>query len=263
VTLSVGSGPFGHRPSGRFNVEVPREGVQYLDDFPRRVRALSSGEVAVDSFGVKLLYEHGRLPVWCFPQEDVRFELLGKAAWTYEEGLAAGLVGVDWDGVDRWLEEEEEVIVHPRDPYHRIELRQSSRRVEVTLGGEMLAASSSPLALFEASLPARWYVSVDEVRAEILPNPDVRTGCAYKGWATYYDVRVGDRVEPALAWEYEKPLEGMERIEGLLCFFNERVDLRLDGELQERPQTRWSKTDWLKADRRTPKRLGAERLGEE
>jgi uncharacterized protein (DUF427 family) len=114
--------------------------------------------------------------------------------------------------VDRWLEEDEEVIAHPRDPYHRLELRDTSRTVEVALDGETLARSSSLLALFETSLPARWYFAPEEVTAELTPNPDVRTGCAYKGWASYLDVRVAGRVEPALALADErgaKPL-GLE-----------------------------------------------------
>src|SRR6266849_4575947 len=117
MTMTVGSGPFGHRPGGEFNFEAPREGMQYLEAFPRRVRALAGGEVVVDSLGVKMLHEQHRLPVWCFPREDVRLDLLGEGAWVYEDGLAEGLVGVRWDAAERWLEEEEEVIVHPRDPY--------------------------------------------------------------------------------------------------------------------------------------------------
>lgn len=246
--MTVGSGPFGHRPGGEFNIDVPRRGVQYLEDFPRRVRALTSGKVVVDSLGVKLLHEQHSLPVWCFPREDVRLDRLSEdGAWIYEDGLAEGLVGVRWDAVDQWLEEDEEVLFHPRDPYHRIELRDTSRLVTVALDGETLAESSNSVALFEASLPTRWYMPVEDVRAELVANPDVRTGCAYKGWASYDDVRVGQRLEPFLAWHYEDPLEGMERIGGGICFFNERVDLSLAGELQERPRTQWSGTGWAKA----------------
>jgi uncharacterized protein (DUF427 family) len=245
MTMTVGTGPFGHRPGGEFNFEVPPRGIQYLEEFPRRVRALAGGEVVVDSLGVKLLHEQHRLPVWCFPRADVRLDLLEKdGAWVYEEGLARGLVGIHWDAVDRWLEEDEEVIVHPRDPYHRLELRDTSRLVTVALDGETLDESSAALALFETSLPPRWYLTRDDVRAELVANPKVRTGCAYKGWASYHDVRIGDRTEPFLAWRYEDPLGGMERIEDRICFFNERVDLSLDGELQERPRSQWSGTEW-------------------
>lgn len=245
MTITVGTGPFGHKPAGEFNIEVPRRGVQYIEDFPRRVRAILGGETVVDSLSVKLLHEQHSLPVWCFPREDVRLDRLGDGAVRiYEDGLAEGLVGVAWDAVDVWLEEDEEVIAHPRDPYHRIDLRDTSRVVTVALDGETLAESSNAVALFEASLPPRWYVPAEDVRVELVANPEVRTGCAYKGWASYDDVRVGDRLERVLAWHYEDPLEGMERIVGKVCFFNERVDLSLDGELQERPRNLWSRLQW-------------------
>jgi uncharacterized protein (DUF427 family) len=245
MTITVGTGPFGHKPAGEFNIEVPRRGVQYIEDFPRRVRAILGGETVVDSLGVKLLHEQHSLPVWCFPREDVRLDRLGDGAIRiYEDGLAEGLVGVAWDAVDVWLEEDEEVIAHPRDPYHRIDLRETSRVVTVALDGETLAESSNAVALFEASLPPRWYVPADDVRVELVANPEVRTGCAYKGWASYDDVRVGDRLERVLAWHYEDPLEGVERIGDRICFFNERVDLSLDGELQERPRNAWSRLQW-------------------
>jgi len=249
MTMTAGTGPFGHQPAGEFNFETPGNGVQYIEPLPRRIRALAGGEVVVDSLGTRFLHEQRRLPVWCFPPEDVRLELLGEDDyWTYEDGLAKGLIGIRWDAVEQWLEENEEVIVHPRDPYHRIEVRSSSRQVTVEVDGELLAESSNAIALFECSLPPRWYLPEEEVRAELVPNENVRTGCAYKGWANYHDVRAGDRIEPFLAWRYEEPLDGVERIRGLVCFFNERVDLRLDGELQERPTTQWSGTEWAKQD---------------
>jgi uncharacterized protein (DUF427 family) len=246
MTLTVGSGPFGHQPGGQFDFDPPRS-IQYLEDSPRRIRGLLHGEAVVDSHGVKLLHQSRRLPVWCFPREDVRMESLPEgAAWVYEEGLAEGLVGVSFEAVDRWLEEDEEAIVHPRDPYHRLDVRASSRRVAVALDGETLAESTRALALFEAGLPTRWYLPRDDVRAELRSNGALRTGCAYKGFASYYDVEVGDRVEPFLAWCYPDPLEGMGRITGRFCFFNERVDLTVDGERQSRPKTQWSGTDWAR-----------------
>jgi uncharacterized protein (DUF427 family) len=248
MTMTVGAGPFGHQPAGRFNFELPPHPIQYLEDFPRRIRGLVGSAVVVDSVGVKLLHEQHRLPVWCFPPDDVLMDHLGGTAQVHLGGLAEGLVTISWDAVDQWLEEDEEVIVHPRDPYHRIELRATSRHVEVALRGETLGASSAALALFEASLPPRWYLPARDICAELIPNIEVRTGCAYKGWASYYDVAVDGRIEPALAWCYEEPLRGMERIKDHICFFNERVDLRLEGAIQERPQTQWSSTAWTREE---------------
>jgi uncharacterized protein (DUF427 family) len=249
MTMTVGSGPFGHEPSGTFNVEMPQRGLEYLDEFPRRVRALRGDAVVVDSLATRLLYRQHSLPVWVFPKEDVSPDLLGAGTSLLDDGLARGLVHVEWDAVDTWLEEDEEVIVHPRDPYHRLELRDSSRQVTIALEGEILAETTGALALFEAGLPARWYIPREDVRAALQPNSEVRTGCAYKGYAEYYDVRVGERVEPFLAWHYDDPVAGMERIRSRVCFFNERVDLSLDGVLEARPQTLWSGTDWVKANR--------------
>jgi uncharacterized protein (DUF427 family) len=249
VTMTVGSGPFGHRPAGEFNFEVPRRGVEYLEPFPRRIRGFAGGDAVVDSVRAKMLHVQRSLPVWVFPAEDVRLDRLAdRDAWTYSEGLAKGMIGVRWDAVDRWFEEEEEVIIHVRDPYHRIELRETSRLVTVELDGVTLAQSSGPLALFEAALPTRWYMPLEDVRAELIANSAVRTGCAYKGWAEYRDVRVASRIEPFLAWQYSQPLRGMERIKGLVCFFNERIDLRVDNELQERPTTLYSTTKWVEEE---------------
>jgi uncharacterized protein (DUF427 family) len=247
MTLTVGAGPFGHLPAGRFNFDAPRN-VEYLEPFGRRIRAELGGEVVIDTIEARMLHEHGHLPVWCFPEGDVRRDRLGDGAWVVADGLAAGLVRVSWDAVDRWLEEDEEVIVHPRDPYHRLALRDTSRRVRVLLDGELLAESTRALALFETSLPPRWYLPPEDVRAELRPNDWLRTGCAYKGYASYHDVRPeGGGEEPFLAWHYEDPLDEVKRIQGLVCFFNERVDLEVDGVTQERPRTQWSGTRWAQA----------------
>ena len=103
MTMTVGSGPFGHRPAGRFNFNIPAEGIQYLEPFPRRIRAFARGEVVLDSVNVQMLYEQHRLPAWCFPPQDVRLDVLVDGAWIYEDGLAAGLVGIRWEAVDRWF----------------------------------------------------------------------------------------------------------------------------------------------------------------
>ena len=121
------------------------------------------------------------------------------------------------------------MIGHARDPYHRIDIRQSSRHVRISLDGQLLAESRRAMALFESNLPVRWYIPREDVIAELEPS-ETTSVCPYKGIAAYYSVPGGkDRV-----WYYTDPLPEATPVSGLLCFFNEKVDLELDGELQER-----------------------------
>ena len=270
MSLMLGTGPFGQHPAGAFNRDMPeRRGLILFEDSPRRIRGILAGETVVDSARSKLLHEHGHLPIYYFPREDVRFDLLEptdhhtrcpwkgeasywslrvgdrlveNAAWGYPEPLddapsgLADYVAFYWNKLDTWYEEDEEAIVHPRDPYHRVDVVQSSRHVVVRLGDEVLAESTRPLALFETGLPTRWYLPREDVRTDLLEPSDKRTGCAYKGFASYWSVRG----EEDLVWTYREPRRGMEPITDLLCFFNERVDLSVDGEVEARPETQWS-----------------------
>ena len=137
--------------------------------------------------------------------------------------------------MDHWYEEDEEIVVHPRDPYHRVDVVRSDRHVTVSLNGELLAESTSPTALFESNLPPRWYLPAEDIRAELEPS-DTITRCPYKGTASYYSVKLDSgEVVKDLVWYYAEPIVEATRIKGLLCFFSERVDLELDGEVQERP----------------------------
>ncbi len=277
MSLTMGTSPFGHAPGGSFNVDVPgRERLLYIEDSPRRVRGYLDGELVVDSRRVRLLHEYGHLPVWYFPLEDVRQELLEptdhgthcpkkgdasyhsvrvgnhvaeNAVWHYPEpiegaGAIAGHVAFYFDALDRWLEEGEEVFVHPRDPYHRVDVLPTSRAVRVSLDGELLAESTRTRVLFETGLLPRYYVPLEDVRAELTPN-DVTTGCPYKGEASYHDAAG----EPALAWEYREPIPVVADLAGHACFFGERVDIEVDGERQEWPPTPWSGTDWIERAR--------------
>lgn len=158
-------------------------------------------------------------------------------AWSYPEPLPAappelaGLIAFYFDRMDRWLEEAEEIGVHPRDPYHRVDVVASDRHVRVLLEGEVLADSHRALALFETGLPVRWYLPREDVAAHLEPS-DTVTHCPYKGQASYYSV--GEQRD--LVWFYAEPLPEVGRIADRLCFFNERVDLELDGERGERPR---------------------------
>jgi uncharacterized protein (DUF427 family) len=269
----LGTGPFGQHPAGAFNRDMPeRRGLILFEDSPRRIRGILAGETVVDSTRVKLLHEHGHLPIYYFPREDVRADLLEptdhhtrcpwkgeasywsvrvgetvaeNAVWGYPEPLddappLADYVAFYWGKLDTWYEEDEEAIVHPRDPYHRVDVLQSSRHVVVRLGDSVLAESTRPLALFETGLPTRWYLPAEDVRMDLLEPSDKRTGCAYKGFASYWSVRVGEGFEEDLVWTYRSPRRGMEPITDLLCFFNERVDIEVDGLVEARPETQWS-----------------------
>ena len=141
-----------------------------------------------------------------------------------------------WALMDAWFEEDEEVFIHPRDPYHRIDVLQSSRKVEVAVNGCILAESLRPRILFETSLPPRYYLSREDVRLALLQPSTTRTGCAYKGFTTQYWAFEGRDV----AWSYVSPPAEVGKIAGMIAFFNERVDLVIDGQLQPRPVTPWS-----------------------
>src|SRR5918994_89543 len=274
MTLTIGTGPFGDQSTGTFNFEVraPQDHALYLEDTPRRVRGGFNGETIADSRRAKLLHEAGHLPVYYFPREDVRWERLEEsdhttycpfkgnasywsvrvgervaenAVWGYPEPIdscppIAGYLAFYWRKMDHWYEEDEEVFVHPRDPYHRVDVLQSSRHVKVRVNGEIVAETERPKILFETRLLPRYYIPPEDVREDVLVESEKGTQCPYKGVASYYSVEVGgERVED-LIWYYPEPIAATQEIKGHLCFFNEKVDLEVDGEAQERPQTQWS-----------------------
>ncbi len=273
MTLTVGTGPFGHNPAGSFNIEIPeRERLLYVEPSPRWIRGVLAEEIVIDSRDARVVYEQGRLPIYFFRREQVRTDLLNesehrtgsailgearwfdlqagetiaeKAAWSFEEPppgaeVMAGLIAFDWNALDHWYEEDEELIVHLRDPYHRIDVMPTSRQLRISLDGEPLAETNRATVLFETGLPPRWYIPRADVREELLARSDHRTGCAYKGFASYFSARIRDHEERDLVWTYPDPRHEVESIGGFLCFFDERVDTEIDGELQERPLTPWS-----------------------
>lgn len=151
----------------------------------------------------------------------------------------AGYVVLDFSAFDGWYEEDEHNVAHPRDPFHRIDVLASSRHVRLELDGQLLAESSRPVLLFETMLPVRYYLPREDISAELRPSL-TRTYCAYKGEASYWSVTVGDRVIPDIAWGYHEPLHDASQVRGLTAFFNERVDVTVDGQRYERPITPWS-----------------------
>jgi uncharacterized protein (DUF427 family) len=158
------------------------------------------------------------------------------AAFRPADPALVGVVVVDFNGFDEWYEEDERNVAHPRDPFHRIDVLHSSRHVTVAIAGETVAESTAPYLLFEPPLPVRYYLAPEDVTAARRPSA-TRTSCAYKGRASYFSV--GD--EDDVAWTYTEPLRDAADVAGRIAFFNERVDLVVDGEPLERPITPWSR----------------------
>ncbi len=148
----------------------------------------------------------------------------------------ADYVLLDFDAFDAWYEEDERNVAHPRDPFHRVDILHSSRHVWVELEGTVLAESTAPYLLFEPPLPMRYYFAADDVRTDLLAPSERLTYCAYKGEASYWSV--GDAQH--LAWCYRHPLRDASEVVDRIAFFNERVDLVVDGVQQDRPITPWS-----------------------
>lgn len=240
-----------------------------IEPCPRWVRAYFGGVAIADSKRALLAFEPKRLPVYWFPVEDVRMDLLTparqgpptsgierwtlqvgdrnvpNAAWGYpdpgpERAALAGHIAFYWSRMDAWFEEDDEVFVHARDPYSRVDVLHSSRHVRVERNGELLAESTRPRLLFETGLPTRYYLPKQDVRMELLAPSATTTRCPYKGEAVYWSLRQGDEIVPDFVWSYPSPIPECAKIENLLCFFNERVDIIVDGELQPRPHTEWS-----------------------
>lgn len=236
---------------------------------PKRVRVVAGGEIIVDSRRAILLREAGQPPVYYFPQRDVRMELLEptehstwsphkgtasfwsievdgrrfeNAVWSYsntreESPEIEGYLAFDWDQMDAWFEEDEEVYVHPRDPFTRVDVVASSRHVQLVVGGETVADTRRPVLLFETGLPTRYYIPKLDTRLKLLRPSEHRSRCPYKGEAGYYSVEAGGERFADIAWYYRYPTPAVAPIAGHVCFYNERVEaLYVDGELQEPPR---------------------------
>ena len=159
------------------------------------------------------------------------------AAFRPADDALRDYVIVDFGAFDEWYEEDERNIAHPRDPFHRIEIVHSSRSVRIELEGELLAASRRPYLLFEAPLPVRYYLPPDDVSDGVLQPSPTRTLCAYKGQASYWSVPDEDDI----AWSYREPLREAVEVTDRIAFFNERVDLIVNGTRLDRPITPWSR----------------------
>jgi uncharacterized protein (DUF427 family) len=242
----------------------------FVEPTPRRIRVRLGNRLVADSSRALLLvrYDAHGLPTYFLPLEDVQpgvlvEEAAGRhgertwtvraasrqalgAAWTHSEPVGplaalAGHVTFSWQQLE-WYEEDERVLVHARDPHKRVDTLRSSRRVQVFAGGQQVADSIRPLLLFETGLPTRYYLPFEDVRTDLLEASDTVTACPYKGLARYWSLRAGDVFVRDAAWSYPAPIPEIPAIRGLLCFFNERMDLVVDGVRLERPRTVWSVT---------------------
>ncbi|GAA2110835.1 DUF427 domain-containing protein [Microlunatus panaciterrae] len=245
-------------------MELP---APFVEPTQRRIRVRLGDELIADSLRAQLLvrFGPGQLPTYFIPLDDVRPGALldekstgghrswtvvagrsraERAAWTHEDptgdmATLADHVTFSWRQL-AWYEEDERVLVHARDPHKRVDTLRSSRHVQVYVGDELVADSIRPLLLFETNLPTRYYLPFADVRTSLLEASDLVTSCPYKGQARYWSLRVGDSFLPAVAWSYPDPITECPKIRDLLCFFNERVRLVVDGVTLEPPDTPWS-----------------------
>ena len=241
-----------------------------IEDGQKRVRTYLGGELIADTIRPKLVWEVPAYPAYYFPKDDVRMELLTPtdgsrhsasrgearyfsvkggerlaedAAWHYPESPVEelrGLIRFHWDAMDAWFEEDEEVHVHARNPYTRVDVLSSSRHVEVVVDGVKVADSHHPRLVFETGLPVRYYLPLVDLRMDLLRPSSKTTRCPYKGTASYWSLDVNGEVIEDLVWTYKTPILESAKIAGLACFFNERADLYVDGVLQARPKTPFS-----------------------
>jgi uncharacterized protein (DUF427 family) len=255
------------RPTGEATAK--RRGIR-IEPGTKRVRVYLDGKVVADTVHPMLVWEVPYYPTYYFPVVDVRTELMeadGGVQHSPSRGdghtftVSAGgrraqraalqygdspieelrdLIRFDWDSMDAWFEEDEQVFTHPRDPYTRVDILASTRHVRVEAGGTAIAESTSTRMLFETGLPVRYYVPKTHVRMDLLTPTESVSHCPYKGQAEYWSVRAGDGVHDDLAWSYRAPFAESQKIAGLIAFYNEKVDIYVDGVLQERPVTKFT-----------------------
>ncbi|MEU4411987.1 DUF427 domain-containing protein [Nocardia salmonicida] len=245
-----------------------RRGLVRVETGQKRVRVYLRGKLVADTLRPLLVWEVPYYPTYYVPLTDVRADLdpNGISEHSPSRGEATGYdvaveglraegaalryldspltelkdaVRLDIAAFD-WFEEDEQVFVHPRDPYSRVDILGSSRHVRVEIDGVTVADSRSPRILFETGLPARYYLPLTNVRMDLLIASDTHTSCPYKGTADYWNVRVGDTSHLDVVWIYRTPLPESQKVAGLACFYNEKVDIYLDGVRQDRPHTPFS-----------------------
>jgi uncharacterized protein (DUF427 family) len=244
--------------------------VGHVAPVPRRLRAILGGVVVVDTLDAIYLWEWSRYPAFYVPLTDCNADALideeherhGKWGTGRRYGLKAGgeerpgvgqaygadahegldgMIKLEFAALDEWFEEDEQIFVHPRCPYTRVDALRSRRTVRVELEGVVLAECASPVIVFETGLPPRHYLDRTSVNWEHLVHTDTESECPYKGTTSdYWSVRLGDAVHEDLVWAYNFPTRQLQPITGLVAFYDEKVDTFIDGVLQERPQTHFA-----------------------
>jgi uncharacterized protein (DUF427 family) len=245
--------------------------INHVESVPRRIRAVHGGRAVVDTVAAHYVWEWAHYPPYYVPRGDVLEDALvaegqtedtpqGTVQWfrwasgamdgapiarlvvaSPDHPLLVDTFRFDWDALDRWYEEDEEVFVHPRDPYSRVDALRSTRPVRVELDGVVLAESSSPVMVFETGLPTRYYLNRTEVHFEHLVPTATVSRCPYKGTTTgYWSVVVEGTTHDDLAWSYDFPTRQLLPIAGLVAFYNEKVDTYVGDVLLERPRTHFS-----------------------
>ena len=251
------------------NASQTERGRVHTEPSMKRVRTFLCGNLVADSAQPTLVWEKPYYPTYYFPSGDIRAELIATgqtehspsrgdghvydvkvgtavatgAALRYPESpleQLRDLVRLDWSAMTEWLEEDEPVYTHPRDPYTRVDILTSSRHVRVAVDGITLADSHQPRILFETGLPSRYYLPLSDFRMDLLHPSATETHCPYKGTATYWSVQAGERVYDDYVWMYRFPLPESQKIAGLASIYNERVDIYIDEALQQRPRTHFS-----------------------
>ncbi|MFC9295356.1 DUF427 domain-containing protein [Streptomyces sp. NPDC057011] len=242
-----------------------QDGVR-VEPSAKRVRVFLGGRAVADSSRPLLVWENPYYPTYYFPAEDVDRDLLtpdGESAHSPERGdaevftvkagpaTAAGAARhyaespveelrghfrFEWEAMDSWFEEDEEIFVHVRSPHTRIDVLPSSRHIRVEIDGVTIAETRNARLLFETGLPTRYYVPQTHVRMDLLERSDTVTRCPYKGTARYWSIRVGDRLHTDLAWSYPTPLPESQKAAGLIAFY--KVDIYVDGVLHVDPKRR-------------------------
>jgi uncharacterized protein (DUF427 family) len=207
-----------------------------IEPSPKWIRGTVGDRTVVDTRRAQLVWEHEYYPWWYVPTDDVHDSSLP----TTEIAELPEHVKVEWSAVERWFEEDEEVFIHPRDPYRRVDALPSSRHVVVRVDGTVVADSHKPTILYETGLPPRYYLPPDDVRVDLLTPTGTSTGCPYKGFARYWTLTVDGTEYPDLVWGYDDPLPESAPVKGLMCFYNEKVELEIDGEPIEPVVTKFS-----------------------